>query len=357
MIKHIKGRGAQFNPKNRFEKLHIDPDQFEESEEKEDEKSERKIETSFFKDDSKSVISKNDSDDLDFNLSINPYRGCEHGCIYCYARPNHEFLGFSSGIDFETKIMVKENAPELLEVFLNRKNYKPDIINFSGNTDCYQPVERKLKITRKLLKICSDYGNPVSIITKNYLILRDLDILKVMSERNLVVVRISITTLDNKLTRIMEPRTAEPGRRLNIIKTLSENKIPVGVNIAPIIPGLTDKEIPSILKAAVEAGARFAGREMLRLPYSVKELFLNWLAENMPDRSDKIINQIKQIRSGKLNDYRPGVRFSGEGELADTINSLFIISCQKFGLKLHGPKLSFAEFGKIRNSQLNLFKS
>ncbi len=356
-MKHIRGRGAQFNPKNRFEKLHIEDEEFIDPEKEFDEKNEKKIETVFFKDESKSVISKNDSYDLDFNLSINPYRGCEHGCIYCYARTNHEYLGFSSGVDFETKIMVKDKAPLLLKQYFDNKNYKPETINFSGNTDCYQPVERKLQITRKLLQLCSHYGNPVSIITKNSLILRDLDILKQMAERNIVVARISITTLNQKLAGLMEPRTASPGRRLNIIKTLAENNIPVGVNIAPIIPGLTDKEIPAILEASADAGAAFAGREMLRLPYSVKELFIKWLTDNIPDRADKIINQIKQIRNGKMNDYRPGTRFSGEGELAETINSLFTISSKKFGLKTHGPELNLNCFAKNLDPQLKLFNS
>ncbi len=353
----IKGRGAQFNPPNRFEKLHVEPEESGEDQEYGFEKSVRKEETNFFRDYSKSVISRNNSDDLYFNLSINPYRGCEHGCIYCYARPSHEYLGFSSGIDFETKIMVKENAPALLEEFFSNKFYKPETIVFSGNTDCYQPVERKLKITRRLLETCLNYGNPVNIITKNSLILRDADILEKMAAKNIVSVMLSIPSLDPKLTRIMEPRTSEPGRRFKTVAELKARNIPVGVNIAPIIPGLTDKEIPSILKAAAKAGAGFAAREMLRLPYSVKDLFLEWLYENLPERADKIISQIKQVRNGKLNESAPGKRFSGEGELARTINNLFDISCKKYGIKKYGPVLTTGNFGMNKNLQFNLFNS
>ena len=354
---HIKGRGAQSNPPNRFERLHLEPEESGEYEEYGFEKSVKKVETNFFKDDSQSVISRNNSEDLYFNLSVNPYRGCEHGCIYCYARPSHEYLGFSSGIDFETKIMVKNNAPALLAEFFKNKYYKPETIVFSGNTDCYQPVERKLKITRRLLEICCDYGNPVNIITKNALITRDTDILEKMAAKNIVSVMLSIPSLDPKLTRIMEPRTSGPGRRLDTVSELNKKKIPVGINIAPIIPGLTDKEIPSILKAAAKAGAGFAAREMLRLPYSVKDLFLNWLSENLPERADKIIGQIKQIRNGKMNESAPGKRFTGEGELARTINNLFEISCKKYGIKRRGPGLSTENFGRDKNLQFNLFNS
>ena len=352
---HIKGRGAQQNPKNRFEQIHIEPDAFDDTEYEEKENYEKNINTVFYKDYSKSIISRNDSKDVGFDYSFNPYRGCEHGCIYCYARPTHEYLGFSSGIDFESKIVVKENAPALLRKFFNNKNYKPDVIMFSGNTDCYQPVERKLKLTREALKICLEFGNPVSIITKNSLILRDIDVLKEMAGKSLVAVMISITTMNRELTRVMEPRTSLPERRINTIKVLAENKVPVGVNIAPIIPGLNDKEIPSIIEVSAKAGANFAGRTMLRLPYSVKELFLNWINENMPERAGKIVNQIMQIRNGKLNESEFGKRFTGEGELANTINNLFNLSCAKHGLNRSRPQLILNNFRAQRGSQIELF--
>lgn len=350
----IRGRGAQYNPKNRFEKLHIEVDEYDYPDEG-NEEIKVNVNTSFLRDNSKSIIAENNSYDVGFDYSFNPYRGCEHGCVYCYARPTHEFLGFSSGLDFETKIMVKEDAPELLRKHFMKKNYKPDVIMFSGNTDCYQPVERKLKLIRESLKVCNEFGNPVSIITKNSLILRDIDILKEMTERNLVLVMLSITTLNRQLTEIMEPRTSIPERRLNTIKILAENNIPVGINIAPVIPGLTDKEIPALIEAASKAGAKYAGHTMLRLPYAVKDLFLNWLNDNMPDRAGKVINQIMQIRNGKLNSSEFGKRFTGEGELADTIHSLYEVSCKKFGLNKKVMEHSFNHFKRKSGKQLELF--
>ncbi len=352
--KRIKGRGAQDNPKNRFEKLYVEevPEDdlyLPESEEI------KKVQTTFFVDESKSVISKNDSIDLFFDYSFNPYRGCEHGCIYCYARPSHEFLGFSSGLDFETKIMVKKDAASLLEKELNKRNYIPDVILFSGNTDCYQPVERSLKITRKALKVCLDYGNPVSIITKNSLVLRDLDILKEMSKKNLVSLMITITSLDNSLVRKMEPRCSSPEKRLEIVKILAKNEITVGVNIAPVIPGLNDEEIPNILKETSNSGGIFAAYALLRLPYSVKDLFRDWLNREFPNSANKIINRIKETRGGKLNDNEFGRRFSGEGTVANTIKRLFKISCIKYGLNEKRFKLNTADFQNKQNRQMEIF--
>ncbi len=350
----IRGRGAQFNPGNRFEKLSLDdfkPDEMDYFTEPEEEK---KIQTQFFRDDSKSIISKNDSYDVGFEYSFNPYRGCEHGCVYCYARPTHEFLGFSSGTDFESKIMIKKDAPKLLEAEFNKKSYKPDFIMFSGNTDCYQPVERQLEITRETLKVCLKYRNPVSIITKNALIERDMDILKEMAEMGLVSVCLSVTTLDKDLARKMEPRTSSPERRLQVIEKFSAENIPVGVNIAPVIPGLNDEEIPSILKEASGRGALFAGHIMLRLPYAVKDLFIQWLKTEFPDREKKVINKIKQMRDGKLNESEFGTRFSGKGELAETIHSLFELSCKKYGLNRKRIDLRKDLFKKV-NNQLEMF--
>jgi DNA repair photolyase len=350
----IRGRGAQFNPGNRFEKLSINdfkPDEMDYFTEPEEEK---KIQTQFFRDDSKTVIAKNDSYDVGFEYSINPYRGCEHGCVYCYARPSHEFLGFSAGTDFESKIMIKRDAPKLLEAEFNKKSYKPDFIMFSGNTDCYQPVERQLEITRETLKVCLKYRNPVSIITKNALIERDIDILKEMAELELVTVCLSVTTLDKDLARKMEPRTSSPERRLQVVEKFANEKIPVGVNIAPVIPGLNDEEIPAILKEASARGAVFAGYIMLRLPYAVKDLFLRWLKTEFPDRERKIINKIMEMRDGKLNESEFGTRFSAKGELAETIHSLFELSCKKYGLNRKKVVLRKDLFKKP-NNQLEMF--
>ena len=242
-----KGRASQSNLPNRFEKFHIDEDFFDDKY-FEDTEDENKTVTEFFRDDSKTVLTENSSPDVKAKFSINPYRGCEHGCIYCYARPTHEYLGFSSGLDFESKIMVKHNAPDLLRKEFMKKSWRPQPVFFSGNTDCYQPVERKLKLTRSCLEVFCEFRNPVLIITKNSLIKRDIDILKELSDLNLVKTVVSVTTLDAELQRKMEPRTSSPARRLDTIEFLSSHGIPTGVNIAPIIPGLTDKEIPEILK-------------------------------------------------------------------------------------------------------------
>lgn len=350
----LRGRGAQFNPGNRFERISVEdfkPDEMDYFTEPE---FERKIPTQFYRDESRTVIARNDSYDVGFEYSFNPYRGCEHGCIYCYARPTHEFIGFSSGTDFESRIMIKPDAPKLLEAEFNKKSYKPDFIMFSGNTDCYQPVEQRLKITRETLKVCLKYRNPVSIITKNALIQRDLDIIREMAELNLVSVSLSITTLDRELARRMEPRTSSPERRLQTIGILAENGIPVGVNIAPIIPGLNDEEIPSILKEAAARGAVFAGHIMLRLPYSVKDLFLQWIKKEFPDRESKIVNKIREMRDGKLNDSEFGTRFSGKGELAETIHSLFELSRRKYGLNKNKVHLRTDLFRKV-NNQIEMF--
>ncbi len=350
-----KGRGAQANLPNRFEKLHIEYLPPEGSQDNENEFYDSQITTVFFKDYSKSVVTKNDSPDLYFDYSFNPYRGCEHGCIYCYARPSHEYLGFSSGIDFETKIMVKENSPALLEEFFNKKNYKPEIIMFSGNTDCYQPIERKLQLTRKCLEVCLKFGNPVSIITKNFLVVRDIDIITELAKKNLVSVMLTITSLDKDLTSKMEPRTSTPERRLKAIEEIAKNKIPVGVMIAPVIPGLNDEEIPEIVREGAICGAVFAGYTILRLPYSVKDLFIDWLNREFPDRVNKILNRIKDIRGGKLNENEFRKRFKGEGEFAEAIRNLFIISCRKNNINLKKIELTTEHFKKPSVHQLDLF--
>ena len=349
------GRGTGLNPPNRFEKLHI-----EETEDITDEtdywdEQERKLETIFYKDYSKSVIAKNNSPDIYFDYSFNPYRGCEHGCVYCYARPTHEFLGFSSGIDFESKIMVKEDAAKLLKQTFEKKNYKPKLIMFSGDTDCYQPVERKLGITRSALEVCLEYYNPVSVITKSSLVLRDIDILRQMAELKIVTVTLSVTTLNKELASKMEPRASTPERRLMTIEKLSENGIPTGVNAAPIIPGLNDEEIPEILKQTSECGAVFAGFTLLRLPYSLKDLFIDWLEREFPDRKEKILNKIMEMRGGKLNEPEFGKRFSGEGKQVETIRKLFKLSCRKYGLNNKEIEITTRHFRRKSGPQLELF--
>jgi len=344
----IKGRGSSFNPANRFDKIDFIPDE-------EFYKDETKPKTEFFKDTSKTIITYNTSPDINFEASINPYRGCEHGCVYCYARPNHEHLGLSAGLDFETKIFVKENAPELLIKELSSKEWKPQTIAISGVTDCYQPCEKHFEITRRCLEILNEFSNPVGIVTKNHMVTRDIDILKELAEINAAVVMISITTLDSTLARLMEPRTSQPQLRLKAISELSENGIPVGVLIAPVIPGLTDHEIPKIIEKAVEAGALYAGYVMLRLPFGVKDIFTNWLEQHYPDRKSKVLNRVMSVRDGKL--YSPEFfnRQKGEGVFAEQVAKMFEISCRKNGIDKNTVNLSTEKFNNPYKKQLELF--
>jgi DNA repair photolyase len=354
----IKGRAAQTNPKNRFEKLSVEVFTFDDwnfSEQSvNEEQGLKNLSTEYFKDNSKTIIAKNNSYDLGFDYSFNPYRGCEHGCIYCYARPSHEYLGFSSGLDFETKIMVKPEAASLLEKTFRKKSYKPDVIMFSGNTDCYQPVERKLKLTREALKVCLKYRNPVALITKNMLVQRDIDVLKNMAELGILAVTISVTTLNKDLARKMEPRTSSPELRLKTIEALAKNNIPVGVNLAPVIPGLNDKEIPGILGKSADYGAKYASYILLRLPYSVKDIFIEWLKREYPLKASKVISSIKSVRKGKLNSSEFGKRFVGEGELAEAIKNLFHLSCKKYGFNRQKLHLTTDLF-RIPDTQLKMF--
>lgn len=349
----IKGRGSSFNPPNRFDRFYIEPLPDEEFTPVEDNQ-DAKLKTEFYTDHSKNALAKNDSEDIAFTYSLNPYKGCEHGCVYCYARQTHEYLGLSSGLDFETKIFVKKDAPRLLEETFQSRSWQPQVIAFSGNTDCYQPVERKLQLTRQCLEVCLRYRNPVSLITKNALIERDIDILSEMAKLGLVNVTISITTLRQDLVKIMEPRTAAPLKRLEIIGLLSKNGIPAGVNIAPLIPGLNEEEIPAILKRAADQGADSAGFILLRLPYSVKDLFLDWLQREMPDRASKIINRIREVRGGKLNESELFKRYEGHGESYRIIKQLFDMYCTKFNLNKRNFHLNTALFNR-NTSQLNLF--
>ena len=268
-----------------------------------------------------------------FESSVNPYRGCEHGCIYCYARPTHEFLGFSAGLDFESRIMVKEDAPELLAKELSSPRWKPQTLVMSGVTDPYQPVERRLQITRRCLEVLARFRNPVAIITKNQLVTRDLDLLGELAEHQAAAVNISVTSLDPKLQRVLEPRTSTPRARLEAIAQLRKAGVPVGVMVAPIIPGLTDHEAPAILQACAEAGAQFAGYIVVRLPYAVAPLFERWLEEHFPDRKEKVLGRIRHLRGGeRLNDPRFKSRMRGEGIFAEQIRALFEAGCKRAGI-------------------------
>lgn len=345
----IRGRGSSDNPANRFENRYTDYDLDDESGQKPSQK------TKLIRDDTKEILSKNDSPDLPFNYGLNPYRGCEHGCIYCYARPTHEYLGFSAGLDFESRIMVKYDAPEKLRAKFTSKNWRPQPVVLSGVTDAYQPIERKLEITRKCIKVFAEARNPVGIITKNYLVTRDIDYLKELAEYKAVQVTLSITTLDRNLARVMEPRTSQPHRRLKAIEELSKAGISVGVNVAPIIPGLTDHECVDILKAARDAGAKHAGYTIIRLPFGVKELFPKWLEQHFPDRKEKVLNRIKDLRGGKLYDSTFGKRFGGEGEFYHQIRDMFHIQTKKLGLNEKPINLSAEHFRRPEKGQLGLF--
>ena len=333
---------------NRFERIHLERDIDWNPEE------DSAPATQFLVDHSDSLITYNDSPDLGFSASINVYRGCEHGCAYCYARPFHEYLGFSAGLDFETKIMVKERAPELLRAELSAPTWKPQVIAMSGVTDCYQPVERKLKLTRQCLSVLAEFRNPVGIVTKNHLVTRDIDLLAELAQHRAAVVFVSVTTLDSEVRRVMEPRTSPPAARLAAIRELSQAGIPVGVMVAPVVPGLTDHELPGIIAAAAEAGARFAGYIVLRLPFGVAPLFEQWLGEHYPNQKDKVLNRIRSIRGGKLNDPEFGRRQTGQGIFADQIRSFFTVACRKAGIEGVRPELSAEAFRRPGGTQMNL---
>lgn len=342
------GRGTAFNPANRFEALHVEPDpEWDASEE-------RPLRTQFLRDLSQTIITYNDSPDIPFRASLNPYRGCEHGCAYCYARPTHEYLGFSAGLDFESRIMVKENAAELLRAELSSAKWQPQWVAMSGVTDPYQPAEKKLKITRRCLEVLTEFRNPVGIVTKNRLVTRDIDLLAELASHQAASVYVSLTTLKPDLRRMMEPRTASPTGRLETIRALAEAKIPVGVLTAPIIPGLNDEEIPALLHAAAEAGATFTNYVVLRLPLAVRPLFEEWLERCVPLRKDKVINRLKSLRDGRLNSSEFGERMRGQGLFAEQIQKLFQLSAKKAGFRAKGPELSTASFRRPGGLQLDL---
>ena len=332
----LRGRGTASNPPNRFETLHVEPAASHEAE--------HAPETTYLRDHTRDVIATNSSPDVPLDAGINPYRGCSHGCIYCYARPTHEYLGFSAGLDFETRIMVKEDAARLLRERLSSPRWRPRPLMLSGNTDPYQPGEKRLRITRGVLETLAEFRNPVAVITKNHLVTRDVDLLAELAGVEAASVTLSVTTLENDLQRVMEPRTSIPARRLEAIRTLTAAGIPVGVNVAPVIPGLTDHELPRILEASAEAGARTAGYILLRLPHGVKELFEGWLADHFPDRKDKILNRLRSLHEGALYDSSWGQRKRGRGAYAEQLRGMFEVARRRAGLDGEGSPLSVTAF-------------
>ena len=303
----------------------------------------------------KTILNKVTSTDIGMAYSMNPYQGCEHGCIYCYARNTHEYWGYSAGLDFERKILFKRNAPQLLEAKLNSKNWKPENIMLSGNTDCYQPIEKKLEITRKMLQILLKYKHPVSIITKNKLILRDLDILKELSKLNLLHVSISITSLSEETRRILEPRTASIKKRLETVKILSENNIPINVMMAPIIPAINNHEIFDLVKKVSELGAKSVGYTIVRLNGAIGEIFTDWVRKALPDRADKILHQIEDCHGGTLNSSEYGKRMRGEGKIAEQVSLQFRLARKKYLSDVCLQPLDYSLFTNDYNRQTSLF--
>jgi DNA repair photolyase len=345
----IRGRGVAHDPPNRFESLHVDREQWTDED--------PLPRTVFYRDHTKDIVATNDSPDVPFDAGINPYRGCEHGCVYCFARPTHEYLGFSSGLDFETKIMVKSDAADLLRQKLSSPRWRPRPLMLSGNTDPYQPVERRLGITRSVLEVLAEFRNPVGVISKNFLITRDVDLLAELASHDAVHVTLSVTSLRNEIQRVMEPRTSIPARRLEAIRRLSAAGIPVGVNVAPVIPGLTDTELPAILQAAAEAGARSAAYIVVRLPHAVKDLFETWLGQHFPDRKEKVLNRLRSLHHGALYDSSWEHRKRGEGAYADHLEDLFRVAKRKYGLDGEGRALSTEAFRRpAAGGQRELFE-
>lgn len=343
------GRGAIKNVKNPFSRYEYVIEHLEGI----DEEVDLAPKTQIFKENAKKIVNVVSSPDLKYNFSLNPYQGCEHGCIYCYARNSHQYWGMSAGVDFESKIVYKENAPQLLEKQFSSSNWRASPIMLSGNTDCYQPIERKLKITRELLKVFLKFGNPVSIITKNALITRDLDILQALASEGLVHVNFSITTLDEQLRRVLEPRTATALGKLKAIEKLSDANVPTAIMNAPIIPGLNVNEIPQVIEKAANAGALNAGYTMVRLNGNIKHLFNDWLMENFPDRAAKIWNQICEVHGGAVNDSEWGRRMKGDGPIANLVKQLFLAAKNRYMKERHLPDLNVNSFRK--NGNLNLF--
>ncbi len=351
----IKGRGAQLNTPNKFFELsHEMRDDFLEYCEKEGEEAD-KNKTLYLEVFPKTIVNKVESPDVGMGFSMNMYQGCEHGCIYCYARNSHEYWGYSAGLDFERRILVKKDAPKLLEELLKKKSWEAYPIVMSGNTDCYQPAEKKFEITRQCLEVFLKYKHPVGIITKNALILRDLDLLKALSSENLIGVNVSITSLSEDTRRVLEPRTATIKKRLETVKTLSENGIPVNVMIAPIIPSINSHEILPLAKKVSELGALSIGHTIVRLNGAIGEIFTDWIRKTMPDRADKVLHQIESCHGGNLNDSRYGTRMRGEGEIAKQINDLVKLARLKYFKDKAMPKLDCSLHEPYKIGQLKLF--
>lgn len=352
-----RGRGTTDSPPNRFEKFSTETDDgaWEEIAAREDDFEPVRPQTEILPDDSQSIITTNQSPDIGFSHSLNPYRGCEHGCAYCYARPYHEFLGYNAGLDFETKIIAKHRAPELLEQQLAKASWKPVSLACSGVTDCYQPVEKSLQITRRCLEVLANARNPVGIITKNALVTRDIDHLAELASFDASVVVLSLTSLDPDLSGKLEPRASRPDARLRAIRMLSEAGIPVGVSLAPIIPGLNDHEIPEIMQAAADHGAAFASGTVIRLPFGVKDIFASWLDRCLPDRKELVLGRIRDLRGGKLNESDFGTRMTGKGPLAKQIQQWIAVSKRRAGMENPRKSLSTASFRRPMPGQRELF--
>ncbi|HUG90697.1 MAG TPA: PA0069 family radical SAM protein [Planctomycetaceae bacterium] len=353
----VRGRGAAVQPASRFARILVEDD-FEHLEYDEDmQPGRRTVPTEYFVDHTRSIVSENDSPDIPFRYSLNPYRGCSHGCSYCYARPTHEYLDLSAGLDFETKIFVKERAPDLFREWLARDGWRPEPVMLSGVTDCYQPAERRFELTRRCLEVALAARQPVCIVTKNALVTRDLDLLRDMAGRRLVRVALSVTSLDQTLTRVMEPRTSSPAARLRTIAELTQAGVPAMVMVAPVIPGLTDSEMPAILREAAAAGAVSAGYVLLRLPLSVRPVFLEWLARTHPTRKRRIESLIRATRDGRLNDANFGSRMTGHGPIADQIRQTFAVFSRRYGLDRRLDPLDVTQFEPPRpaSEQMRLF--
>ncbi len=345
-------RGAGINPANRFlssrHELDLDNSDLDPADEPDPR-------TQFIADHSQSALTSNDSPDVGFDWSVNPYRGCEHGCAYCYARPTHEYLGYSAGLDFETKILIKHDAPELLRRELSKPSWKPAQVNLSGVTDCYQPIERKLRLTRRCLEVLAEFRNPVSIVTKNALVARDADVLGQLARYQAVAVFLSVTSLDPELRTKLEPRASPPAARLEAIRRLASAGIPVGVLIGPVIPAINDHEIPHILAAAVAAGASFASYNFLRLPGAVLPIFDDWLTRHFPDRKEKVLGQIRSFRDGAMNSVEFRERMRGTGAAADRLSQLFHAVCRRHGIDGQWPQPSAAHFRRVEAGQTELW--
>lgn len=348
--KYLTGRGAQINTKNRFLKNEITREHIEGIDEWEEED----VKTVYLEQESKSIVNKVDSPDVGMSYSMNPYAGCEHGCIYCYARNVHEYWGYSAGLDFERKIIVKKNAPQLLRKFLMKKDWDATPIMLSGNTDCYQPAEQHYRLTRKLIEVCNEFNQPVGILTKNAAILKDIDVLREMAKKKIVSAMVSITSFNEDLRRVMEPRTTTAKQKLKVINELSNAGVRMGIMMGPMIPGLNEHEMQRIMKAASDNGATFTAYTFIRLNGAIKFLFHDWLYKNFPDRADKVWHLIEQSHDGKVNDTRWGLRMRGEGSIAQVVNQQYKNYGKLYGMNAEEWSLNRSLFKKP-GEQIKLF--